>query len=255
MAKGASIHKPFLLCNTCSGIPIGTLGEGPERPRVDPLPLQGFVTHAQFIVMWPSPGIGAFLPRRGPPQTLTNREQSGSSAISCRIEGWMRFLAASVCTICALCLLPSSGRPAGAGNPDIAALQVALRAADAYVGPVDGWRGPETDEALLAFQQRKGLEPDGIVGPRRATLSDASDDRSSGCAHSSPVRAAGTSPSSSSTSPGTASRQGPSTAPSARAWRSWCAASSVSPTCRASVSPGQERSPPCVTLCPRARSI
>ena len=78
----------------------------------------------------------------------------------------MRFLAASVGTICALCLLPSSGQPAGAGNADIAALQVALRAADAYVGPVDGWRGPETDEALLAFQQREGLEPDGIVGPR-----------------------------------------------------------------------------------------
>ncbi len=78
----------------------------------------------------------------------------------------MRFLAASVGTICALCLLPSSGRPAAAGNADVAALQVALRAADAYVGPVDGWRGPETDEALLAFQQRVGLEPDGIVGPR-----------------------------------------------------------------------------------------
>ncbi len=78
----------------------------------------------------------------------------------------MRFLAASVGTICALCLLPSSGQPAAAGNADIAALQVALRAADAYVGPVDGWRGPETEEALVAFQHRMGLEPDGILGPR-----------------------------------------------------------------------------------------
>ena len=78
----------------------------------------------------------------------------------------MRFLAASVGTICALCLLPASGRPGAAGSADIAALQVALRAADAYAGAVDGWRGPETEEALLAFQQRQGLEPDGIVGPR-----------------------------------------------------------------------------------------
>jgi murein DD-endopeptidase MepM/ murein hydrolase activator NlpD len=45
-------------------------------------------------------------------------------------------------------------------------LQVALRAAHAYVGPVDGWRGPDTDEALVAFQKRVGLDPDGIVGPR-----------------------------------------------------------------------------------------
>ena len=129
----------------------------------------------------------------------------------------MRFLAASVGTICALCLLPSSGRPAGAGNPDIAALQVALRAADAYVGPVDGWRGPDTDEALLAFQQREGWSPTESSAPARATLSDASGGRSSGHAHLPPVRAAGTSPSSSSSSPGTASRQGPSTAPSAHA--------------------------------------
>ncbi len=78
----------------------------------------------------------------------------------------MRFLAASVGTICALGLLPASAPTAGAGDADVAALQVALRASAAYVGPVDGWRGPDTDEALLAFQQRAGLEPDGIVGPR-----------------------------------------------------------------------------------------
>ncbi len=53
----------------------------------------------------------------------------------------MRLLAASVGTICALCLLPASGRPGAAGSADIAALQVALRAADAYAGAVDGWRG------------------------------------------------------------------------------------------------------------------
>jgi murein DD-endopeptidase MepM/ murein hydrolase activator NlpD len=78
----------------------------------------------------------------------------------------MRFLAASVGTICVLCLLPAPGRPTAAGDADVAALQVALRAADAYGGEVDGWRGPATDGALLAFQQRQGLEPDGIVGRR-----------------------------------------------------------------------------------------
>ena len=158
----------------------------------------------------------------------------------------MRFLAASVGTICALCLLPSSGQPAAAGNADIAALQVALRAADAYVGPVDGWRGPETDEALLAFQQRAGPRARRHRrpphAPRARTISGG---RSSGRARSPTVRAAGTSPSSSSSSPGTAFRRGRSTAPSAHAWRPPCAASSVSPTCRGSASPGREPSRPC----------
>ena len=54
----------------------------------------------------------------------------------------------------------------GVGNADVAALQVALRAASTYSGTIDGWRGPMTDEALVAFQSAAGLEPDGIVGPR-----------------------------------------------------------------------------------------
>jgi murein DD-endopeptidase MepM/ murein hydrolase activator NlpD len=78
----------------------------------------------------------------------------------------MRALVASLCGFCTLALLPASARPASAGDPDVAALQVALRAEDAYAGPVDGWRGPETEEAVLAFQERAGLDPDGIVGPR-----------------------------------------------------------------------------------------
>lgn len=49
----------------------------------------------------------------------------------------------------------------------MAALQVALRGQGLYSGDVDGVRGPETERALLAFQERAGLVPDGIVG--RAT--------------------------------------------------------------------------------------
>jgi murein DD-endopeptidase MepM/ murein hydrolase activator NlpD len=52
------------------------------------------------------------------------------------------------------------------GDADVAALQVALRAAGTYSGDVDGWRGPDTEEALLAFQERAGLVPDGIAGLR-----------------------------------------------------------------------------------------
>jgi len=54
---------------------------------------------------------------------------------------------------------------AGTGDADVAALQVALRAAGAYLGTVDGRRGPDTEAALVAFQKRVGLDPDGIAGP------------------------------------------------------------------------------------------
>ncbi len=51
-------------------------------------------------------------------------------------------------------------------TPNVAALQVALRAESAYSGPIDGVRGPRTTGALITFQSRAGLEPDGVVGPR-----------------------------------------------------------------------------------------
>jgi murein DD-endopeptidase MepM/ murein hydrolase activator NlpD len=52
------------------------------------------------------------------------------------------------------------------GDSDVAALQVALRAAGTYFGTVDGQRGPNTEEAIVAFQERAGLLPDGIAGPQ-----------------------------------------------------------------------------------------
>jgi murein DD-endopeptidase MepM/ murein hydrolase activator NlpD len=55
---------------------------------------------------------------------------------------------------------------AAAPRADVAALQVALRAAGAYAGTVDGIRGAATRAALRAFQRRAGLVADGIAGPR-----------------------------------------------------------------------------------------
>src|SRR6476646_3677339 len=59
---------------------------------------------------------------------------------------------------------------ANAGNPQIAGLQVALRAYGLYNGPVDAIAGPKTVRATKAFQRRAGLVADGRAGPatRRA---------------------------------------------------------------------------------------
>jgi LysM repeat protein len=57
--------------------------------------------------------------------------------------------------------------PAHAGvNPQLAGLQVALRAHGLYLGQIDGIMGPQTRAALKTFQRRKGLVADGIVGKR-----------------------------------------------------------------------------------------
>jgi peptidoglycan hydrolase-like protein with peptidoglycan-binding domain len=62
--------------------------------------------------------------------------------------------------------------PAQAGvNPQLAGLQVALRAHGLYLGQIDGIMGPQTRAALKTFQRKKGLTPDGIAGKRtRARL-------------------------------------------------------------------------------------
>jgi peptidoglycan hydrolase-like protein with peptidoglycan-binding domain len=48
---------------------------------------------------------------------------------------------------------------------DVRQIQRALRRAGHRI-PIDGRYGPETDIAVIRFQQKHGLEPDGIVGPR-----------------------------------------------------------------------------------------
>ena len=54
---------------------------------------------------------------------------------------------------------------ARAGNPQIAGLQVALRAYGLYDGPIDAIAGPGTVRATKAFQRRAGLAVDGLAGP------------------------------------------------------------------------------------------
>ena len=60
---------------------------------------------------------------------------------------------------------------AHAGNPQIAGLQVALRAYGLYNGPIDAIAGPKTLRATKAFQRRAGVVVDGRAGPAtRAAL-------------------------------------------------------------------------------------
>lgn len=72
----------------------------------------------------------------------------------------------AICVLFVLTATSASARQTTAGSPDVAALQVALRAANVYFGPIDGEQGPQTTDALVAFQERAGLVPDGIAGPR-----------------------------------------------------------------------------------------
>jgi peptidoglycan hydrolase-like protein with peptidoglycan-binding domain len=62
------------------------------------------------------------------------------------------------------------GAAANAANPQIAGLQVALRAYGLYGGSIDSIAGPATVRATKAFQRRAGLVADGRAGPatRRA---------------------------------------------------------------------------------------
>lgn len=77
----------------------------------------------------------------------------------------MRVVAA-ISAVLALGVPLASARATAVGDADVAALQVALRAASAYSGTIDGQRGPETTNALIAFQTQAGLVPDGIAGRR-----------------------------------------------------------------------------------------
>jgi murein DD-endopeptidase MepM/ murein hydrolase activator NlpD len=75
--------------------------------------------------------------------------------------GLRRILAAAAA---ALLGVPAVGD--AAGSPDVAALQVALHARGAYAGTVDGVLGASTTAAVVRFQRKSGLVPDGVVGPR-----------------------------------------------------------------------------------------
>jgi hypothetical protein len=69
--------------------------------------------------------------------------------------------------LAALAIAPS----AGAFNPQIAGLQIALRQHGLYRASIDGVQGPRTVRAVRKFQRRRRLAADGIAGPRtRAAL-------------------------------------------------------------------------------------
>jgi murein DD-endopeptidase MepM/ murein hydrolase activator NlpD len=75
-------------------------------------------------------------------------------------------------TIAALTLaLAFPGVAGGVGDPDVAALQVGLRARGVYTGTVDGVLGSATQASLRRFQRSAGLLANGVPGPRtRAAL-------------------------------------------------------------------------------------
>ena len=54
--------------------------------------------------------------------------------------------------------------PAESANPQIAGLQVALRAYGFYLGPIDGVSGQQTATAVRAFQRSSRLAVDGVPG-------------------------------------------------------------------------------------------
>lgn len=67
---------------------------------------------------------------------------------------------------CAAVALFVPGSASAQTIPDVAALQVALRAHGTYVGAIDGIFGPRTSRAVRTFQRRRGLVVDGLAGRR-----------------------------------------------------------------------------------------
>jgi LysM repeat protein len=70
-----------------------------------------------------------------------------------------------VATLIAVLALLGPAAARAAVNPQIAGLQVALRANGMYLGPIDGIAGPKTSAAVHAFQRKKGL-PVGVADLR-----------------------------------------------------------------------------------------
>lgn len=71
-----------------------------------------------------------------------------------------------VSALVTISVVPAAG---AATNPQVAGLQVALRAQGLYAGAIDGVAGPGTAAAVRSFQQRAGLAVDGIAGIRTRT--------------------------------------------------------------------------------------
>jgi len=71
---------------------------------------------------------------------------------------------AALCAVLLVALWLSTA--AHASNPQIAGLQVALRAYGLYSGPIDAIAGPSTVRATKAFQRRAGVAVDGRAGTK-----------------------------------------------------------------------------------------
>jgi peptidoglycan hydrolase-like protein with peptidoglycan-binding domain len=74
-----------------------------------------------------------------------------------------RLLTATAAALAFVALAPPAR---AATNPQLAGLQVALRAYGLYLGPIDAQSGPLTAQAIRSFQRRKHLPADGIPGRR-----------------------------------------------------------------------------------------
>ncbi|HEY7017563.1 MAG TPA: peptidoglycan-binding protein [Gaiellaceae bacterium] len=94
-----------------------------------------------------------------------------AGGIRARRENWTGLVAGRIAVLGAALLAGLVlSAAAQARNPQIAGLQVALRAYGLYNGPIDAIAGPQTVRATKAFQRRVGLREDGRAGPatRRA---------------------------------------------------------------------------------------
>lgn len=78
----------------------------------------------------------------------------------------VRSRTASLAAVLGLALAASAPPEAVAGDANVAALQVALRARGFYGGTIDGLRGPATTEGVRRLQARHRLAVDGVAGPR-----------------------------------------------------------------------------------------